>query len=328
MLYKAPEQHGAPRQRFPTLTYDNEFYDRYQHEDMTFHNISQSGYQPPHNAEESDVTTTYSVAKTEIKNMELARAFDPFVTGPAHVRLILDPFFLSLEYLDGQMHDLAAEGKMVDHLKQSFDMAIEKLVRADWNELHARGANWNSVCEALQRGLERIADVFGVHAEVSAHIEGWFAFYREHGMALSQQRERREQLNATALRYHQDLAYCGTQPESVKNVEQVKADLGQRLQAVTQEVEAMGYDPQYVGAFTNQSAKLQEKADKVDEDRKTPTLRPAPLRPLPIQPEASPIYASYMKDKLKQQVQSQPQKKEGLFTRMKKKVAGWFGRQA
>ncbi|HMR01548.1 MAG TPA: hypothetical protein PKA32_04110, partial [Candidatus Gracilibacteria bacterium] len=199
-------------------------------------------------------------------------------------------------------------GKMGSALNATFDAAIESLVRADWQKLQKDGADWNRICAALSYGLGTTAELLGVGAEVTAHIEDWRKFYLTHGMSLSQQRELRVRLNAEALEHHKNLAYTSMQREKGDvRVENVMNDIKGQLNVVQQQIDAMGVDPdeRYAGAFTRNA-----QIAKVREEGKQPqTQQDAPVQ--------SPWVSTPKKEE-------QPKGLFGKLGSVAKKVAGWF----
>lgn len=215
-----------------TQEYDAQFFERYR-------------------IQESGETPVFALIKHEIGKLQAHSAFDAF-SRTAESRVVLDPFLRHLQYLEGSVYEVHEKGKAAQYLNDAFDAAMESLVRADWKELGALGADWNQVCGAIKEGLETMARLYGAEDQVESHIEGWFSFYRQYGMSLSQQRKKRVQLNKMALDYHKNIAFTSMNRENTRNAEQVMGEMKEELGKVQQEIDAMGVDPdeQYAGAFT------------------------------------------------------------------------------
>ncbi len=279
-----------------TRVYDQEFFDRLTRPSS-----------PEAINESSETTGLYVLAKKELRDLELHEAFDVFATKAGN-QSVLKSFLENLDYVQDNMHDLREGGKMGSALNATFDAAIESLVRADWQKLQKDGADWNRICAALSYGLGTTAELLGVGAEVTAHIEDWRKFYLTHGMSLSQQRELRVRLNAEALEHHKNLAYTSMQREKGDvRVENVMNDIKGQLNVVQQQIDAMGVDPdeRYAGAFTRNA-----QIAKVREEGKQPqTQQDAPVQ--------SPWVSTPKKEE-------QPKGLFGKLGSVAKKVAGWF----
>lgn len=286
--------------------------------------------QPRIAADYSDATSSFNRFKALARNVAWQEAFTPLLCGPFETRKLLDPFFRKLDFVSDNIYDLCAKpDHLVQELKDVFSDVMESLVRADWQKLGARGADWNSLCSAVYTNVQQLANVFGLEREVCPFMDRWFAFYRQHGTSLNLQRERRQELNKEALQLHMGSSYARIAQSGVQNVEQTVEANRQRLAAIHQELKAMGDDPdpERNGVFTR--AYHRAKGNPIHEPKIIIQDRPHAQPQPKFVPRVPKLYEDVQLEGCSPWEETKRYKlppKKGLFQRAVSRVAGWFRR--
>lgn len=308
------------------------------------------------NPDRSGTTDFFKRFQKAARDTSWEPAFNSLVCGPYEFRKLIDPFFDKLDFVSDNVYDLQETGHLAGELKTVFDTGMNSLLKGNWQQLMAKGANWNDICLAIYNNVARLAAIFGLDQDVRDHMEQWFAYYREHGTSLALKREQREKLNREALNLYKNSSYArlSDSPE----VEQTLAANRARLAEIQTQLNTLGDDPnpETHGVFTrayhravgNEIIEPKRPAPKptykpeepkviIQEKARQPVSEPVAAKPKSAaQPSVPRVHgpekleeASPWTETKRSRLLWQPKKKQGFLDRVKKvgsTIAGWFGR--